>query len=109
MRVRGRPRLADSVRAACFVIVTETSAAVATAMAIAKGILLMVLVVLSSRHGPVKVLAVLGASAHVLKTIDKEATVLTIGDGPMPQVQWAQTTSQSLLGSTLQRAYQVGI
>lgn len=66
MRVRGRPRLADSVRAACFVIVTETAAVVAVAMAIAKGKLLMVLVVFSSRHGPVKVLVVLGASAHVL-------------------------------------------
>ena len=40
---------------------------------------------LSSRHGPVEVLPVLAASGRVLKTMDKEATVL-IGDGPMPQV-----------------------
>ena len=73
LRVRGRPRLADSVRAACFVIVTETAAVVAAAMVIAKGMLLMALVVLSSLHGPVKVTAVLGASAHVLKTMDRGA------------------------------------
>lgn len=34
-------------------------------------------------------------------TMDKEATFL-IDEEPMPQVQWAQTTSQSLLGSTLE-------
>lgn len=43
------------------------------------------IVQLSSRHGPVEVLPVLAASGRVLKTMDKEATVL-IGDGPMPQV-----------------------
>ena len=34
-------------------------------------------------------------------TMDKEATFL-IDEEPMPQVQWAQTTSQSLLRSTLE-------
>jgi len=43
------------------------------------------LVQLSSRHGSVDVLPALAASARVLKTEDKETTVL-IGDGPMPQV-----------------------
>jgi len=44
------------------------------------------LVQLSSRHGPVEVLPVLAASGRVLKTKDKEATVLIGNDGLMPQL-----------------------
>ncbi|KAI0306071.1 hypothetical protein B0F90DRAFT_1695818 [Multifurca ochricompacta] len=43
------------------------------------------LVELSSRNGGVEVLPVLAASGRVIKTKDRETTVL-IGDGPMPQV-----------------------
>ncbi|KAI9464441.1 hypothetical protein BJY52DRAFT_1249070 [Lactarius psammicola] len=43
------------------------------------------LVQLSSRHGSVEVLPALAASGRVVKTKDRETTVL-IGDGPMPQV-----------------------
>jgi len=43
------------------------------------------LVQLSSRHGSVEVLPALAASGRVVKTKDRETTVL-IGDGPVPQV-----------------------
>ncbi|KAH9031362.1 hypothetical protein EDB85DRAFT_1959566 [Lactarius pseudohatsudake] len=43
------------------------------------------LVQLSCRHGSVEVLPALAASGRVVKTKDRETTVL-VGDGPMPQV-----------------------
>jgi len=43
------------------------------------------LVQLSSRHGAVEVLPALAASGRVVKTKDRETTVL-LGDGPVPQV-----------------------
>jgi hypothetical protein len=43
------------------------------------------LVQLSSRHGDVEVLPALAASGRIVKTRDRETTVL-IGDGPVPQV-----------------------
>lgn len=43
------------------------------------------LVQLSSRHGSVEVLPALAASVRVVKTKDRETTVL-IGDGPVPQL-----------------------
>ncbi|KAH9053623.1 hypothetical protein EDB87DRAFT_1580956 [Lactarius vividus] len=43
------------------------------------------LVQLSCRHGSVEVLPALAASGRIVKTKDKETTVL-VGDGPMPQV-----------------------
>jgi len=43
------------------------------------------LVQLSSRHGAVEVLPALAASSRVVKTKNRETTIL-IGDGPVPQV-----------------------
>lgn len=56
------------------------------------------LVQLSSRHGTLEVLPVLAASGRVVKTREKETTVL-IGDGPMPQVGSDNTTDTARLHS----------
>ncbi|KAI9433595.1 hypothetical protein H4582DRAFT_990309 [Lactarius indigo] len=56
------------------------------------------LVQLSTRHGSVEVLPALAAFGRIVKTKDKETTVL-IGDGPMPQVGLDSITDTARLYS----------
>jgi hypothetical protein len=56
------------------------------------------LVQLSSRHGTLEVLPALAASGRVVKTRDRETTVL-IGDGPVPQVGLDSITDTARLYS----------
>jgi hypothetical protein len=56
------------------------------------------LVQLSSRHGAVEVLPVLAASERVVKTKDRETTVI-IGDGPVPRLGSDNITDTARLHS----------